>query len=149
MGRRVTIVPATRNILPFDGHFPAIAADVYLASNAMIIGDVTIDTGASVWFGCVLRGDERGIRIGADTNIQDGVVMHAAPMEGRFFAGVRFVGIGLIQELELSRFVLNEDRLQRANRTDREPAGAGAGISSDDRSGRWGRSLHSRLAAAS
>ena len=79
----------------------------------------------------------------------DGVVMHAAPMEGRFFAGVRFVGIGLIHELELSRFVMNEDRLQRANRTDRELTGAGAGIASDDRSGRWGRSLPSRLAAAS
>ncbi len=79
----------------------------------------------------------------------DGVVMHAAPMEGRFFAGVRFVGLGLVDELELSRFVLNEDQLLRANRTDRELSGTGAGIAPDDRSGRWGRSLHSGLAAAS
>lgn len=55
----------------------------------------------------------------------DGVVMHAAPMAGRWFAGVRFVGIRLADELALSRFILNEDRLLRANRTDREHAGAG------------------------
>ena len=79
----------------------------------------------------------------------DGVVMHAAPLEGRFFAGVRFIGIGLIDELELSRFVLNEDQLQRANRTDRELSGAGAGIAADDRSGHRRRSFSSRLAAAS
>ena len=78
MGHRVSIVPATRNILPFDGHFPAIAADAFIAANAMIIGDVTIATGASVWFGCVLRGDERGIRIGADTNVQDLAVIHTS-----------------------------------------------------------------------
>lgn len=44
----------------------------------------------------------------------DGVVMHAAPMSGRWFAGVRFVGIGLGEELELSRFVLNEERALQA-----------------------------------
>ena len=79
----------------------------------------------------------------------DGVVMHAAPMEGRFFAGVRFVGIGLVHELELSRFVMNEDQLLRANATDRQRPGTSAGIASDDRTGRWGRSPRSGLAAAS
>ena len=79
----------------------------------------------------------------------DGVVMHAAPMEGRFFAGVRFVGIGLLHELELSRFVMNENQLLRANVTDRQLADAAGGIASDDRSGRWGRHFPSRLAAAS
>ena len=59
----------------------------------------------------------------------DGVVMHSAAMEGRWFAGVRFVGIGLADELDLSRFVMNEDRLERANHTgigERVPVGAGA-----------------------
>ena len=79
----------------------------------------------------------------------DGVVMHAAPMEGRFFAGVHFVGIPLVHELELSRFVMNEDQLLRANRTDRERVGTGSEPASDDRHGRWGRHQPSRLAAAS
>ena len=47
----------------------------------------------------------------------DGVVMHSVPMAGRWFAGVRFVGIGLAKELELSQFVLREEQLARANRT--------------------------------
>ena len=72
------IVPVTPNILPFDGHFPSIASNVFIASNATVIGDVTIATGASVWFGCVLRGDERGIRIGADSNVQDLALIHTS-----------------------------------------------------------------------
>jgi len=79
----------------------------------------------------------------------DGVVMHAAPMEGRFFAGVRFVGIGLVQELELSRFVMNEDQLLRANRTERAFSGAEAGITSGNRFGRRRGNFPSGLAAAS
>lgn len=80
----------------------------------------------------------------------DGVVMHAAPMEGRWFAGVRFVGIGLADELELSRFVLNEERLQQANRGDRDPVGvhataASAAAANTARAG----GFHSRFAAAS
>lgn len=78
----------------------------------------------------------------------DGVVMHAAPMDGRWFAGVRFVGIGMVQELELSRFVLNEERLNRANR----PAAADTGTSSEQEqpAARAAGGFHSRrLATAS
>lgn len=79
----------------------------------------------------------------------DGVVMHAVPMEGRFFAGVRFVGIGLVDELELSRFVQNEDRLQRANQTDRAREDTPAGSAAGRRSVPFDRRLPSHLAAAS
>ncbi len=74
----MTVVPRTAQIIPFGEHTPRVAADVFLAPTATIIGDVDIAGGASVWFGCVLRGDERGIRIGADTNVQDLALIHTS-----------------------------------------------------------------------
>jgi carbonic anhydrase/acetyltransferase-like protein (isoleucine patch superfamily) len=41
-----------------------------------VIGDVTLEEDASVWYGCVLRGDTNFIRIGARTNVQDGTIVH-------------------------------------------------------------------------
>lgn len=63
-------------ILPYKGIMPTIAEDAFIAPNAVIIGDVHIGAGASVWFGCTIRGDVNHIRIGARTNIQDGTVIH-------------------------------------------------------------------------
>src|SRR5215813_3872374 len=63
-------------ILPHNGITPRIAADAFIAETAVIIGDVEIGSGASIWYGCVLRGDANSIRIGARTNIQDGTVIH-------------------------------------------------------------------------
>ncbi len=57
---------------------PQIAEDVYVAETATIIGDVTIGSGSSVWFGCVLRGDVNNITVGERTNIQDGTVVHVS-----------------------------------------------------------------------
>jgi carbonic anhydrase/acetyltransferase-like protein (isoleucine patch superfamily) len=58
------------------GFTPMIGEDTYLADNAVIIGDVVIGKGCSVWFGTVLRGDVNAIRIGNSVNIQDGSVLH-------------------------------------------------------------------------
>jgi carbonic anhydrase/acetyltransferase-like protein (isoleucine patch superfamily) len=55
---------------------PRLAADVYLAPGAVVIGDVEIGPGTSVWFNAVLRGDVAPIRIGARSNVQDGAVLH-------------------------------------------------------------------------
>jgi carbonic anhydrase/acetyltransferase-like protein (isoleucine patch superfamily) len=63
-------------ILPHNGITPKIAPDAFVAETAVIIGDVEIASGASIWYGCVLRGDANSIRIGARTNIQDGTVIH-------------------------------------------------------------------------
>jgi len=52
--------------------------DAYVAPTAVLIGDVEIEAGASVWFGAVLRGDEALIRVGEGANIQDNVVVHCA-----------------------------------------------------------------------
>jgi carbonic anhydrase/acetyltransferase-like protein (isoleucine patch superfamily) len=63
-------------IRPHNNIMPRIAADAFIAETAVIIGDVEIGAGASIWYGCVLRGDANSIRIGARTNIQDGTVIH-------------------------------------------------------------------------
>ena len=57
------------------------ADEYWIAPNAMVIGDVTLKPGASVWFGAVVRGDNDPIVIGRDTNIQDGSVIHSDPGE--------------------------------------------------------------------
>jgi carbonic anhydrase/acetyltransferase-like protein (isoleucine patch superfamily) len=48
----------------------------WIAPNATVLGDVTIGEGASIWYGCVVRGDTDKIRIGAETNIQDLTMVH-------------------------------------------------------------------------
>ena len=58
------------------GFTPVIGEDVFLADNAVVVGDVTIGEGSSVWFGTVLRGDVNTITIGKGVNIQDGTVLH-------------------------------------------------------------------------
>ncbi len=68
--------PMSATILPYRGILPRIAEDVFVAETAVVIGDVEIGAGASVWYGCVLRGDVNRIRIGANTNLQDGTIIH-------------------------------------------------------------------------
>jgi carbonic anhydrase/acetyltransferase-like protein (isoleucine patch superfamily) len=58
---------------------PRIAATAFVARSADIIGDVKIGENSSVWFQVVLRGDVAPIRIGANTNIQDGTIVHGFP----------------------------------------------------------------------
>lgn len=62
-------------ILPYKGKEPVIDPTAFL-SNATIIGDVEIGAGSSLWFGVTVRGDVHSIRIGKNTNIQDGSVVH-------------------------------------------------------------------------
>lgn len=53
--------------------------EAYAAENAVIVGDVTLGEGASVWFGAVLRGDDAAIRVGEGTNLQDMTMVHPDP----------------------------------------------------------------------
>ena len=55
--------------MPEDG-------DAWVAPDASVIGKITLHTGASVWFGAVLRGDNERITVGAGSNIQDNCVLH-------------------------------------------------------------------------
>lgn len=58
------------------GFDPVIGKDCFLASNAVVVGDVVMGDECSVWFSTVLRGDVNSIRIGDRVNIQDGTVLH-------------------------------------------------------------------------
>ncbi len=51
----------------------------WIAPGARIVGDVRIGTGTSVWFGAVIRADNEPMRIGSDSNVQDGSVLHSDP----------------------------------------------------------------------
>ena len=57
-------------------HPELVHSTAYVAPNATVIGDVRIAAEASVWFGCVLRGDNEPIEIGPRTNVQDLTVIH-------------------------------------------------------------------------
>ncbi len=63
-------------IRAFGGVSPRIDASVFLATGCVVVGDVELAAGASVWFGAVVRGDVNFVRIGARTNIQDQAVVH-------------------------------------------------------------------------
>lgn len=63
-------------ILPFQGKTPKIHETAFIAPGAVIIGDVEIGPGASVWYGSVLRADLNKIIVGARSNIQDGSIIH-------------------------------------------------------------------------
>ena len=64
------------SLLPYKGVTPTIEENVFIAPGAMIIGNVTIREGASIWYNAVVRGDSAPIVIGRRTNIQDNCVLH-------------------------------------------------------------------------
>ena len=69
-------------LFAFEGKKPTIHPDAFIAPTATIVGDVTIEANASVWYGAVLRADFAPIVVRAGANIQDGAVVHAAePLE--------------------------------------------------------------------
>ena len=65
-------------IVPHKGFVPKVARSAFIAANATLVGDVEIGENASIWFGVILRGDGPGIRIGENSNLQDGTVVHVA-----------------------------------------------------------------------
>ncbi|GAA4337658.1 gamma carbonic anhydrase family protein [Mucilaginibacter gynuensis] len=64
-------------ILPVKDKNPTWGNDCFIAENATIVGDVVMGDNCSVWFNAVIRGDVHYIKIGDNTNIQDGAVIHA------------------------------------------------------------------------
>lgn len=61
---------------PSRGRWPQLDASVFVDQSAQVIGDVTIGPESSIWMNCVVRGDVHHIRIGAQSNIQDGTIVH-------------------------------------------------------------------------
>ena len=69
----------TPQLLTFGGHTPAVDSSAWIAPTATVIGAVTIGPRTGVFYGAVVRGDTSWIAIGAGSNLQDGVVVHADP----------------------------------------------------------------------
>jgi len=65
-------------IYALDGRTPQFPDnnDYWLAPSANLIGDITMETGSSVWFGATLRGDNERITVGANSNVQENCVLH-------------------------------------------------------------------------
>jgi carbonic anhydrase/acetyltransferase-like protein (isoleucine patch superfamily) len=60
----------------YDGVRPTVHPEAWVHEGAWLIGDVHLARGVSVWPGCVLRGDMGAIRVGEDSNLQDGTICH-------------------------------------------------------------------------
>jgi carbonic anhydrase/acetyltransferase-like protein (isoleucine patch superfamily) len=58
---------------------PTLAPSAYVAPTASVIGNAVLADNSSVWFGATLRGDNEPISIGANSNVQDGAVLHTDP----------------------------------------------------------------------
>ena len=64
-----------------DGNTPDVHPEAWIAPGAILVGRVTIDRGASIWYGSVLRADDDDIIVGAECNIQDQCCLHVDPGE--------------------------------------------------------------------
>jgi carbonic anhydrase/acetyltransferase-like protein (isoleucine patch superfamily) len=60
------------------GKGPKVATPAFVATNASLVGDVNVGTGSSVWYGSILRADQKAITIGSNSNIQDRVSINGA-----------------------------------------------------------------------
>ncbi|CAI5470413.1 unnamed protein product [Closterium sp. Yama58-4] len=67
-----------RTIMNLFDKLPEVPANAFVAPSAAVIGDVQIGQRSSVWYNAILRGDVNSIRVGTDTNIQDGCIVHVA-----------------------------------------------------------------------
>lgn len=87
-------------ILEFEGVSPRIHPTAWIASNAVVIGNVEIGEEASVWFGAVVRGDEHEhvIRIGARTSVQDNCVVHVSAQGPTIIGEEVTIGHGAVLE---------------------------------------------------
>jgi len=66
-------------VYQLDNLTPKLAESAWIADSAQVIGDVELADGASIWFGAILRGDNEPMRIGRNSNVQDGSMLHSDP----------------------------------------------------------------------
>ncbi len=83
-------------IVELDGKTPQVADDAFVAPSAVLIGDVTVGSGASIWWGAVLRGDWNHIEIGPRSSVQDNCVVHCTVMGGTTVGADATIGHGAI-----------------------------------------------------
>lgn len=80
-------------VMKLRGKAPEFGENCWLAPNATVVGDVQMGANCTVWFNAVIRGDVNEIKIGHDTNIQDGVVIHCTYQKAGTYIGNK-VSIG-------------------------------------------------------
>jgi carbonic anhydrase/acetyltransferase-like protein (isoleucine patch superfamily) len=66
-------------LFSYEGVSPTVHPSAWIAPTATLVGDVTVEADASIWYGAVLRADFGPIWIRAGANVQDNSVLHAAP----------------------------------------------------------------------
>ena len=76
----------------YDGHEPKIHNSAFVANSADIIGRVTLEDEASVWYNCTLRGDINEIVIGPKSNVQDNAVIHLSDDYGTYLGELVTIG---------------------------------------------------------
>jgi len=88
------------NILSFGGETPNIHPTAWIAPTATLIGKVTVEEHASIWFGAVLRGDDpdHEIRIGARSSVQDNCVIHVSARGPTLVGSEVTIGHGAVLE---------------------------------------------------
>ncbi|WP_057935782.1 gamma carbonic anhydrase family protein [Algoriphagus resistens] len=74
-------------LLEVNGKSPVVGDRCWLAPNSTVVGDVIMGNNCTVWFNAVIRGDVNEIRIGNDTNIQDGAVIHCTYQKAGTYIG--------------------------------------------------------------
>jgi carbonic anhydrase/acetyltransferase-like protein (isoleucine patch superfamily) len=84
--------------LEWQGKRPVVGDSAFVAPNAVLIGDVTIEPGASVWFGAVLRGDFGAIVVRRGANVQDNVVVHVDANHPTVVGENATIGHGVVLE---------------------------------------------------
>lgn len=80
----------------FEGKRPTVHPEAFVAPTATLIGDVTVERGASVWYGAVLRADICTIVVREGANVQDNSVLHAAPGETLVIGRDATIGHGCV-----------------------------------------------------
>ena len=80
----------------FEGKRPSVHPEAFVAPTATLIGDVTVEKGASIWYGAVLRADICTIVVREGANVQDNSVLHAAPGETLVIGRNATVGHGCV-----------------------------------------------------
>ncbi len=63
----------------FEGKRPTVHPTAFIAPTASLVGDVTVEENASVWYGAVIRADYSAVIVRAGANVQDGAVVHGPP----------------------------------------------------------------------
>lgn len=69
----------TYRALSIGGRAPHVDRGAWIAPSAVLVGDVVVHAGASIWYGAVVRADSTQIVVGEDSNVQDNCVVHGDP----------------------------------------------------------------------